>query len=97
MHIYTLPPYIYIYIYMLVGRIDATAGAEKDVYIYMSTEEGSIYICIYIFRDEESMRQQLLGRVLSKEAYTRLGNVQSVDPKRVRVIEDKIIAMARSG
>ena len=65
MHIYTLPPYIYIYIYMLVGRIDATAGAEKDVYIYMSTEEGSIYICIYIFRDEESMRQQLLGRVLS--------------------------------
>jgi len=81
----------------LLGRIYiyiCTVRKNQYIYIYMYIY---IYIHMYTRREEESMRQQLLGRVLSKEAYTRLGNVQSVDPKRVRVIEDKIIAMARSG
>jgi DNA-binding TFAR19-related protein (PDSD5 family) len=43
------------------------------------------------------MREQLLGRVLSKEAYARLGNVQSVDPGRARLVEDRILNMARTG
>lgn len=43
------------------------------------------------------MRDQLLGRVLSKDAYYRLGTVQSVDPKRARLIEDRVIDMARTG
>ena len=45
----------------------------------------------------EQMRTQLLGRVLSREAYERLGNVQTVNPERARLVEDKVLAMARSG
>ena len=48
-------------------------------------------------REEDQMRQQLLSRVLDKEAYARLGNVQSIDPRRARHVEDRIISMARSG
>ena len=43
------------------------------------------------------MREQFLGRILSKDAYSRLGNLQSVDPKRARLIEDRILNMARAG
>ena len=43
------------------------------------------------------MRQQMLSRVLSREAQERLNNVQAVDPKRARRIGDHIIGMARSG
>jgi DNA-binding TFAR19-related protein (PDSD5 family) len=50
-----------------------------------------------VCREEQQMRDQLLGRVLSKEAYYRLGTVQSVDPKRARLIEDRVIDMARTG
>jgi len=48
-------------------------------------------------REEDQMRQQMLSRVLSREAQERLNNVQAVDPKRARRIGDHIIGMARSG
>lgn len=48
-------------------------------------------------REEEAMRQQLLGRVLSKAAYERLNNVISVDPNHARAVSDRVIGMARSG
>ena len=40
---------------------------------------------------------QLLGRVLSKEAWERLGNLQAVDPAHARSVEDRVMGMARSG
>lgn len=43
------------------------------------------------------MRMQLLGRVLSKEAWERLGNLQAVDPAHARSVEDRVMGMARSG
>ena len=48
-------------------------------------------------REEDQARQQMLSRILGREAQERLNNVQAVDPKRARRIGDHVIGMARSG
>lgn len=71
--------------------------AHNVIILFRSAPLNSYERSVVLGREEDAMRQQLLGRVLCKEAYARLGYVQSVDPQRARVIENKIVGMARSG
>ena len=63
----------------------------------LAASEGSGTAAGQDMNEDAQMRQQLLSRILTRQAFERLRNVQFSNPKRAAQIEDKLVFMARSG
>lgn len=68
--------------------------------LYNSTNTSEFILCltgIYLRRQQDEARQQILNQILQPEAADRLGRIRLVKEERASEIENRLIQLAQSG